>query len=120
MDKKNQVFFINIIFKNLNYLSDYQYLILFEPTLFIYPLLFNRLIILSIDVFSRLQVFDNSCLVIFGLFLISERTFIWEWLRDLSLASLIKLKGIVIIISLVEHIYNFCYRKYYLVKNFIY
>lgn len=36
----------------------------------------SRLIILSIDVFSRLQVFDNSCLVIFGLFLISARTFI--------------------------------------------
>ena len=62
------MFFLWILFLKLNYLSDYQYLNLFEPTLFIYPLFFNRLIILSIGVFPRLQVFDNSCLVIFGLF----------------------------------------------------
>ena len=91
--------YLHIITLMDDYSFTFQYPVLFDPTLSIYPFSFKTLIILSMEVLPSAQTISNSVFLIFELFLISVRTLIWDALSVLSLTLspmlLIKLNGIV-------------------------
>ena len=88
----------------------FQYPDLLDPTLSINPLFLSTATVLSMDVLPRWQTTASSFFVIFGLFLISARTLVWESFKDLSPTllptllptSLMKLNVMVTVMSLSE------------------
>ena len=92
----------------------FQYPDLLDPTLSINPLFFNTATVLSMDVLPRWQTTASSFFVIFWLFLISANTLVCESLSPcssvllptllptLSPTSLMKLNGMVTVMSLSE------------------
>ena len=96
----------------------FQYPDLLDPTLSINPLFLITATVLSMDVLPRWQTTASSFFVIFGLFLISANTLVCESLSPcssvllltlsptllptLSPTSLMKLNGIVTVMSLSE------------------
>lgn len=96
----------------------FQYPDLLDPTLSINPLFLSTATVLSMDVLPRWQTTASSFFVIFGLFLISANTLVCESLSPcssvllptlsptllptLSPTSLMKLNGMVTVMSLSE------------------
>lgn len=96
----------------------FQYPDLLDPTLSINPLFLSTATVLSMDVLPRWQTTASSFFVIFGLFLISANTLVCESLSPcssvllptllptlsptLSLTLLMKLNGMVTVMSLSE------------------
>lgn len=92
----------------------FQYPDLLDPTLSINPLFLSTATVLSMDVLLRWQTTASSFFVIFGLFLISANTLVCESLSPcssvllptllptLSPTSLMKLNGMVTVMSLSE------------------